>query len=178
MSAADVDLLRAPGRWTTALPARLRQFGGESLRYLLVSAVALGCDVAVYASLIGGGTWATAAGSAGYMFGLLVHYALSARWVFPAAVGTRRTAPTFIKFAATGFIGLATTAAVIDVLTRNHLAGAPAAKAAAVAIAYVTVYLLRRTFVFAACAPRVSAKPGPAFSQSEQRFCNEDRLPF
>jgi putative flippase GtrA len=152
MSAADVDLLRAPGRWTTALPAHLRQFGGESLRYLVVSAVALGCDVAVYASLIGGGTRATAAGAAGYMLGLLVHYALSARWVFPVAAGTRRTAPTFVKFAATGVIGLATTAAVIDVLTRNHLAGAPSAKAAAVAIAYVTVFLLRRTFVFAARA--------------------------
>ncbi|MBV8755044.1 MAG: GtrA family protein, partial [Hyphomicrobiales bacterium] len=123
------------------------------LRYLAVSAVALGCDVAAYASLIGGGTRAAAAGAAGYIFGLLVHYALSARWVFPDAVGTRRTAPTFVKFAATGLIGLATTAGVIDVLTRNHLAGVFSAKAAAVVIAYVVVFLLRRTFVFAA-SPR------------------------
>ena len=86
------------------------------------------------------------------MFGLLVHYALSARWVFPDAAGTRRTAPTFVKFAAAGFIGLAATAAVIDVLTRNHLAGAFSAKAAAVVTAYVIVFLLRRTFVFAARA--------------------------
>jgi putative flippase GtrA len=150
MSAADVELLRDPGRWSASLSTRLGRFGGESLRYLVVSAVALGCDVAVYASLIGAGTRATAAGAAGYMFGLLVHYALSARWVFPDAAGTRRTAPTFVKFAATGLIGLATTAAIIDVLTRNHVAGAFLAKAAAVVSAYLIVFLLRRTFVFAA----------------------------
>jgi putative flippase GtrA len=149
MSAADVELPRDRGRWSASLPTRLRRFGGESLRYLVVSAVALGCDVAVYASLIGGGIRATAAGAAGYMFGLLVHYALSARWVFPDAAGTRRTAPTFVKFAATGLIGLATTAAIIDVLTRNHVAGAFLAKAAAVVSAYLIVFLLRRTCVFA-----------------------------
>jgi putative flippase GtrA len=149
MSAADVEVLRDPGRWSAAVADGLRQLVGESLRYLVVSAVALGCDLAVYASLIGGGTRATAAGATGYMFGLLVHYALSARWVFPDAAGTRRTAPTFVKFAANGFIGLATTAAIIDVLTRNHLAGAFSAKAGAVVTAYVIVFLLRRTFVFA-----------------------------
>jgi putative flippase GtrA len=148
---STVDLAR-DARGPARIPASLRQLGGESLRYLVVSALALGCDVAVYASLIGGGTRATAAGAAGYIFGLLVHYALSARWVFPDAAGARRTAPTFLKFAATGLIGLATTAAVIDLLTRNHLAGAFSAKAAAVVTAYVVVFLLRRTFVFAACA--------------------------
>jgi putative flippase GtrA len=149
MSTAETDSVGDPGRWS-ALPAELRRFGGESLRYLVVSAVALGCDVAVYASLVGSGTRATAAGAAGYMFGLLVHYALSARWVFPDAEGTRRTAPTLVKFVATGLIGLAITAAIIDALTRNHLAGAYTAKAAAVIAAYVIVFLLRRSFVFAA----------------------------
>ena len=152
MSTADVDLLRDRAQWAAALLAGLRQFGGESLRYLVVSALALGCDVALYASLIGVGIRAAAAGAAGYMFGLMVHYVLSARWVFPDAAGTRRTAPAFVKFAATGLIGLATTAAIIDVLTRNHLAGAFAAKAAAVVTAYAVVFLLRRTYVFAARA--------------------------
>jgi putative flippase GtrA len=147
MSTAEADVTRDPARWL--LPADLRRFGGESFRYLVVSALALGCDVAVYASLIGSGTPATAAGAAGYMFGLLVHYALSTRWVFPDAAGTRRTAPTLVKFVATGLIGLATTAAIIDALTRSHLAGAYSAKAAAVIAAYVVVFLLRRSFVFA-----------------------------
>jgi putative flippase GtrA len=144
-----VDLLRPAGRRSAAVPAGLRRFGGESLRYLVVSAVALGCDVAVYALLIAGATGATVAGAAGYTFGLLVHYALSARWVFPDGARTRRTAPTLVKFAATGLIGLATTAAIIDALTRNHVAGALPAKAVAVVTSYLIVYLLRRAYVFA-----------------------------
>jgi putative flippase GtrA len=149
MSAAGADSLRDVGRWSMALPAGWRKLGGDSVRYLAVSAIALGCDVAVYASLIGSGIMATAAGAAGYMIGIAVHYVLSARWVFPDADRTRRTAPTLVKFVATGLIGLATTAAIIDVLTRHHFAGAFSAKAAAVVTAYVLVFLLRRAYVFA-----------------------------
>jgi putative flippase GtrA len=149
MTATRADAVPDPGRWFAALPAGLRRLGGESLRYLVVSALALGCDVTVYASLIGSGIWATAAGAAGYLMGIFVHYALSARWVFPDAKRARRTAPTLAKFVATGLIGLATTAAIIDLLTRNHLAGALSAKAAAVVTTYVLVFLLRRTYVFA-----------------------------
>jgi putative flippase GtrA len=149
MTAARADAVLDLGRRCAALPAGLRRFGGESLRYLVVSALALGCDVAVYAGLIGGGIMATAAGAIGYLVGIFVHYVLSARWVFPDAEGTRRTAPTLAKFVAAGLIGLATTAAIIDVFTRNHIAGAFTAKAAAAATAYVLVFLLRRTYVFA-----------------------------
>jgi putative flippase GtrA len=150
MSAADAEPLPGPGRWAAALPAGVRKLAGESLRYFVVSAIALGCAVAVYASLIGSGIMATAAGAAGYLIGIFVHYALSARWVFPDAMGSRRTAPTLAKFVATGLFGLATTAIIIDVLTRNHLAGAFAAKAAAVITAYLLVFVLRRSYVFAA----------------------------
>jgi putative flippase GtrA len=146
---AGADSVLGPNRSHAALPAGLRRLGGESLRYLAVSAIALGCDVAVYAALIGSGTKPTAAGVVGYTFGILVHYALSARWVFPDADGTRRTAPTLAKFVATGVIGLASTAAIIEALTRHHIAGAFSAKAAAVVTAYLVVFLLRRTYVFA-----------------------------
>jgi putative flippase GtrA len=139
------------GRWP-ALAAGVRKIGGESIRYLVVSVVALGCDVAVYASLITGGTMATAAGAVGYLAGMLVHYALSAYWVFPDVAGARRTAPTLAKFAATGLLGLATTAAIIDVLTRSQIAGAFTAKGAAVVSAYLVVFILRRSYVFAAGA--------------------------
>ena len=152
-----VDSLRQTGRWTALLPPGLQQFVGESLRYLAVSALALGCDVAVYAGLIGSGIRAAAAGGLGYAIGLTLHYALSTRWVFPDGAGTRRIAPTLAKFAATGLIGLATTAAIIDGLTRNHIAGAFCAKAAAIVPAYIVVFLLRRTYVFAARAPVRSA---------------------
>ena len=150
MSAARAEAAFDLGRWLAVLPADVRRFGGESLRYLVVSAVALGGDVAVYASLIAVGITPTGAGATGYMIGIFVHYALSARWVFPDRERTRRTVQTLAKFVATGLIGLATTAAIIDALTRNHLAGAFSAKAAAVGAAYVLVFLLRRTYVFAA----------------------------
>jgi putative flippase GtrA len=150
MSTAEADSLRERGWRAVALPAGLRRFGGESLRYLAVSAVALGCDVCAYASLITGGAPAAAAGAAGYMFGGLAHYLLSARWVFPDAAGMRRTGPTFAKFVATGLIGLAVTAAIIDLLTRSRLVGAYSAKAAAVVAVFMVIFLLRRSYVFAA----------------------------
>jgi putative flippase GtrA len=137
------------GNRSPRLPASLRQLGGESIRYLLVSAVALGCDLAVYAGLIWTGAMAAAAGALGYALGMLVHYALSASWVFPDADGTRRSARTLVKFAATGLLGLTTTAAIIDGLTRHHIAGAFAAKGVAVVSAYLAVFILRRTYVFA-----------------------------
>ena len=148
MSATESDW-GLGGRWRAAVPAGLLRLGGESLRYLAVSALALGCDVCVYTSLITGGAPAAAAGAAGYMFGGLVHYALSARWVFPDAAGMRRTGPTLAKFVVTGLIGLAITAAIIDLLTRSRL-GAYSAKAAAVVAVFVVIFLLRRSYVFAA----------------------------
>jgi putative flippase GtrA len=150
VSTVEADSALGPDRWRPALPAGLLRLGTESLRYLLVSAIALACDVAVYATLIGSGINATAAGAAGYTFGMLVHYALSTRWVFPDPDGVRRTAPTLVKFIATGFLGLATTATIIEALTREHIVGAFAAKAVAVGAAYIAVFLLRRIYVFGA----------------------------
>jgi len=127
----------------------LRRLGGESLRYSLVSALALGCYVTLYMLLIKGGLRAALAGALGYLLGIAVHYVLSSAWVFPDRAGARRTAPTFAKFLGTGLIGLAMTAVIIDVLTGNGIAGAFMAKAAAAAATYVTVFLLRRLYVFA-----------------------------
>ena len=166
MSAAEAQSLLSRDRSRPALPAGLLRLAGESFRYLVVSALALTCDVAVYATLIGSGMRATAAGAAGYTFGILVHYALSTRWVFPDLHGMRRTAPTLVKFVATGLIGLATTAAIIDVLTREHVVGAFAAKAAAVVTAYAIVFLLRRTYVFAARAARERLNIAPIVGSS------------
>jgi putative flippase GtrA len=150
VSAAVAETLRdRGGNRLPRLPANLRKLGGESIRYFVVSAVALGCDLAVYAGLIKGGAMAAAAGALGYALGMLVHYALSTYWVFPDVDGTRRTAPTLVKFAATGLLGLMTTAAIIDVLTRHHIAGAYAAKGAAVVSAFLAVFILRRMYVFA-----------------------------
>jgi len=133
-----------------ALHFGLRELGRESSRYLLVSGFALCCDLAVYATLIFAGLTAAAAGAVGYAVGLIVHYVLSAWWVFPDREGRRRTVPTLAKFVATGLIGLTLTSAVIGVLTRNGLMGAFTAKGIAVAFSYVAVFMLRRAYVFTA----------------------------
>jgi len=136
------------------LPVGLRELGRESSRYLLVSGLALCCDVAVYAGSIFGGVNAAAAGAIGYSAGLTVHYVLSDRWVFPDIARQRRTGPTLAKFIVTGLFGLTMTATVIGTLTRYGIADAFVAKGAAVGFSYVTVFMLRRLYVFAAGAGR------------------------
>jgi len=144
-----------PDTWASAAasrgapPSGLWDIGRESGRYLVVSGIALGCDIVVYTSLITGALPAAAAGAIGYAVGLFVHYVLSARWVFPDVAQQRRTAPTLAKFVATGLFGLTMTALVIGALTQYRIVDAFTAKGIAVALSYVAVYLLRRAYVFA-----------------------------
>jgi putative flippase GtrA len=136
--------------------------GAESCRYSVVSVLALGCDLVIYTALLQLGSVPTAAGATGYIAGLCLHYCLSTSWVFPDPVGKRRAIPTFAKFAATGLLGVATTAAIIGALTASGLAGAFAAKAAAVGVTYVAVFLLRRGFVFAGASARAISVQSPS----------------
>ncbi len=131
--------------------AALAQGGlvGQSARSLVASAAALGGDLIVYAILVQAQLAPAAAGAVGYSFGLVLHYSLSAGWVFPDRARRRRAAPTFVKFAATGLLGLALTAAIIGALTGAGLCGAYIAKAIAVALSYLSVFTLRRLYVFA-----------------------------
>ena len=139
---------RAIGSGALPLPTHLANFGWETVRYGLTSALALACDVAVYALMLGSLT-PPAAGAIGYAMGLLVHHALSSNWVFPDRTGRRHALPTFAKFAASGLMGLIMTAGIIGALTMSGLAGVFEAKAAAVGVTYVAVFLVRRRYVFA-----------------------------
>ena len=142
---------------------RRRAATAQGARYLIASAAALACDVAVYALLLRSGLAAAAAGTIGYGVGLLVHYSLSAAWVFPDRGGRRRTVPTFAKFAATGVLGLAMTTTIIAVLA--GLCGAIAAKMMAVGVSYVAVFVLRRLYVF---APRQRAADPPRHDRADR----------
>jgi putative flippase GtrA len=127
-----------------------RTIGGESCRYLVTSVLALSCDLLVYSALLRSGLMPATAGAIGYMSGLCLHYHLSASWVFPDRTRRRQEVRTFIKFTATALLGMAMTAAIIGFLTWTGASGAFAAKAVAVGLTYVAVFLLRRTLVFAA----------------------------
>ena len=120
-------------------------------RYTIVSALALGLDFATLLALTGGfGLRASLAGVIGYAVGLVLHFALSTRFVFNTSAAQKSRARLFMEFAATGVVGLAITGGVLWLAT--DIAGIPTvlAKAAAVAISFAAVFALRRTVVFAA----------------------------
>ena len=122
----------------------------QGARYLVVSAVALGFDLSIYAFGLKASLTAAAAGALGYGGGLIIHYVFSALWVFPDPAGRRRTRATLAKFVASGLLGLALTSGLIGTLTGASLCGPYAAKIVAVAVSTVTVFAVRRTYVFAA----------------------------
>lgn len=135
----------------------LLQFAG----YFIVSACALCVDVAVYWSFLGVVDFAFVAAAAGYVCGVLVHYALSSRVVFRKRLtkrGVMVEAPTLAKFFAAGFFGLIVTAAVVgllaDVLGLHPLF----AKFAAAGCSFIVVFLSLRMFVFSLPA-QTTAKP-------------------
>ena len=124
--------------------------GRQGVRYLLVSAVALGFDLSIYALGLRASLAAAAAGALGYGGGLIIHYVFSAFWVFPDPGGQRRTTATLLKFVATGLLGLALTSGLIGTLTGAGLCGPYAAKIVAIAVSTVTVFAVRRAYVFVA----------------------------
>jgi putative flippase GtrA len=123
--------------------------GRQGARYLVVSAVSLGCDLSVYAFALKASLTPAVAGALSYSGGLILHYVLSAFWVFPDPMGRRRTKTTLAKFVATGLLGLALTSGLIGALTGAGLCGAYAAKIVAIVVSTVTVFAVRRAYVFA-----------------------------
>jgi putative flippase GtrA len=148
-----VNRQRVIGNGELRLAAQLARLGRQSVRYGLVSTLALACDVAVYAVALRLAAAPPAAGAIGYATGLLVHYVLSSSWVFPDQTGERRILPTFARFAASGLMGLLITTTIIGVLTMSGVSGAFGAKAAAVGLTYVAVFVVRRRYVFARPRP-------------------------
>ncbi len=135
-----------PKHGTKAFDAR------EFARYVAVSVVSLGVDVLVlYLLAVRLGLNAPVAGTVSYVAGLAVHYVLAVSRVF----GFRRLrhAPSaeFVLYAASGAVGAAVSYVVLWV---GEEVGSSlwAAKAVAVAIAFVVTYLLRRRVLFTRAA--------------------------
>lgn len=138
---------RAPG--LSALLAPVVRMMPELSYYTIVSAIALGVDLAVFSGLTMAGSRARWAGVIGYGVGLIVHYILSTRFVFETRGSTKTTLRRFVEFVISGVVGLVITWAIIalavDVMHLPALVG----KIAAVGVAFVVVFLLRRGIVFA-----------------------------
>ncbi len=131
------------------VPAWLARLMPELSTYTLVSVVALGVDLVIFNALVFGGLRASLAGVAGYAIGMVLHYVLSARYVFDTTGSDKTNLRRFGEFALSGGIGLAITWALIFVATDVAHFPAMAGKVAAVGTSFVIVFLLRRGIVFA-----------------------------
>lgn len=134
----------------SAVPARVSapaSPGGEALRYLAASALALALDAAMLwigTHEFGLAPWL--AGAIAYGGGLVLVYVLSVRWVF-AHRAVRDARGEFVLFAALGLIGLVLNSATLYVATGLGLA-LPLAKALSAALGFVTNFVSRKLLLF------------------------------
>ncbi|MCB1511326.1 MAG: GtrA family protein [Hyphomicrobiaceae bacterium] len=126
----------------------------EFLRYTAVSGSSLMLDLAAFWALVSLAVMPTSlAGAVSCMVGLVLHYLLSAGYVFDAAATGKSNERLIGEYALTGAMGFAITASSIFVCV--DLIGFPAwfGKGVGVGATFVSVYLVRAGYVF---APRSS----------------------
>lgn len=134
----------------TALTAdTMRLLGEDRVRYVLVSCAALGVDTIITLNFTWAGLPPALCAAAGYVVGLGLHWVLSSRFVFAAELSASQGARArqAALFFASGIGGLAVT---VSTFTTAVTLGVPAliAKAFAVGISFVVVYLIRRHLIF------------------------------
>jgi putative flippase GtrA len=120
------------------------------LRYIGVSAAALGIDLGIFLALIVGGTAATLAAGIGYGTGIVVHWFLSSRMVFAdrlsqSGAGRNKQKALFVVSA---ILGLGLTMAIVGGCTGAGI-DARIAKIIAIGVSFNATYLLRKLVVFA-----------------------------
>jgi putative flippase GtrA len=98
-----------------------------------------------------------AAGVFGSLVGLVVHFALSMRFVFDAAASRKRPARLFGEFALSGLAGIAITGSSIAIATQALGLAAVTGKVLAMLASFTLVYSLRRKVVFASRPPAAPA---------------------
>ena len=117
-------------------------------RYLVASIIALAFDVALFSSLVTVDIDPTLASAGGYCAGIVVHWLVSANFVFTGKA--RDGAALHIQralFAGSALAGLGITVATVELLGRAGVHPIPS-KGAAVAISFFAVYALRKWGVF------------------------------
>lgn len=118
----------------------LRYIGVNTTSMLLDTSMFLGLTHTIGAPLV--------SSIIAYMIGLALNFVLSQRFVFHARQYNRSNRRLMIEFAATGAVGLMTTA-VVTVVTIHQFAFTPAgSKGTAIAVCFVALYILRNWVVF------------------------------
>lgn len=121
----------------------------EFLKYTTASAAALALDYGVYWLLAGGlGIDVGPAAALGYAVGMLLAYLLLSAGVFRGRWLSGRRGIEATLFVLSGLVGLVLTFVTATLV--HQLAGGSlhVAKFAAVAVSFVTVYLIRKFVVF------------------------------
>lgn len=120
----------------------------EFIAYTAASAIALALDYAVYWFLAQSlGMAVGAAAAAGYGAGLVLAYGLISRGVFARRWLAGRRGLEALLFALSGLLGLALTYVTASLVDRWG-GSLHAAKLSAVAVSFITVFLVRRFIVF------------------------------
>lgn len=138
-------------RLTDRLPAILRPIARlmpELSYYTIVSAIALGVDLVIFTGLARSGLRPAIAGVAGYAVGLILHYALSVRFVFETAGSAKSGLRRFAEFVVSGGVGILITWAIIAFSTEVLHLPALIGKVGAVGTSFIVVFILRKSIVF------------------------------
>ena len=120
------------------------------LRYIAVSAMALGVDMGLFFTLIAADAPSIAASGVSYLTGMVAHWLLSSRLVFGAYLaepGAGRGKQQGLFFAS-ALAGLALTMLIVGMGGWFGL-DPRVAKLVAVAVSFNATYLMRRKIVFA-----------------------------
>jgi putative flippase GtrA len=139
------------------LPAplqRLARLVPQLSLYTMVSAIALAVDFSIFLMLTAGGLRAAVAGVIGYVGGGIAHYLLSVRLVFDVSASTKTVARRVTEFWISGVVGLAITWSIIALVTEALGFPPIVGKLAAIGVSFISVYLIRRGYVFADPHPR------------------------
>jgi len=168
MDGSDLEVARPTVDVTSAAPpdaSRLESNGSrrgllEMLRYLVVSAVALGIDVGAMAVALRvlHLDYLTAA-TIGFSLGLCVNYVLARTWAFASRVSrVRNRLAEFAVFAAIGVVGLVINDAIIAVVTESLRVDPLVSKIVAAGVVFAWNFFLRRYVLFRNSAQLTSSQ--------------------
>ncbi len=133
-------------------PARLLRFLRDMVRYGAASVFALALDYGVLVTLTKGfGVDYLQAAAVGFLFGLMLIYLLSVRYVFEAR---RARAPRLemAGFLATGLIGLLLTEGLMHLFVSSFCFSLTIAKAATAGFVFLFNFVSRRSLLFKTAA--------------------------
>lgn len=146
---SGLDRRGAVGAIAGQLPAPLAWLHRFSItRYLLASIVSLAFDMATFLTLVALSINATWSSALGYSAGIVVHWLISASFVFPGK--TREGVAKQVQqagFVGSALVGLALTVGIVELATGAGTLPI-VAKGLAVGISFFVTYALRKYGVF------------------------------